>query len=336
MKPTEINTTKRLVNYLKLDEMSFKLITNSDYVIINDVENESEIPNVLKIRKLNISKKNGGKRVVYSCQSDLLSNTLKILNSNLNSLYKPPTSVHGYVKGRNIKTNAAKHLTKKYVLVLDIENYFDTVKSSLVEQSFKDLGFTTDTAAYLTKIVTFQSALVQGFNTSPTIANIVFYPLDKKMEKLDKNIIYSRYADDLYFSSNEEFNIEAKVQGIISEFGFRINKPKSKLMKRGWHQYVTGLTVFDKQSPRISKKTKRKLRQQIYYINKFGYRSYVLYDLEKTPQDYFSSSSLRDEVDSKIEYLQRKLNGWLLFINSIEPRFAKKYSDLLTHRKIEP
>ena len=107
-------------------------------------------------------------------------------------------------------------------------------------------------------------------------------------------------------------------------------------MKRGWHQYVTGLTVFDKQSPRISKKTKRKLRQQIYYINKFGYRSYVLYDLEKTPQDYFSSSSLRDEVDSKIEYLQRKLNGWLLFINSIEPRFAKKYSDLLTHRKIEP
>ena len=206
----------------------------------------------------------------------------------------------------------------------------------MIIQAFQDLGFIESVSLNLTRIVTFQSKLVQGFNTSPTLANIVFYTLDKKLEKIDRKITYSRYADDLYFSSDEEFVIKDKVQAIISEFGFKINEEKSKLMKRGWHQYVTGLTIFDEQYPRISRKVKRKLRQQIYYINRFGYRSYVLYDLKKTPQDYFDSSAVKDGVDSQIHYLETKLNGWLLFINSIEPHFAKKYSDLLKSRFREP
>lgn len=336
MKPAEINSTKRLINFLKIDEDSFTTIVENEYVDVSNKEDESLIPKALRIRQINIAKKNGGKRLVYSCESDVLSSTLKILNSNLNSIYKPPASVHGFVKRRNIKTNATQHLGKKYVLVLDIENYFDTIKSQLINRAFQDIGFTKEASQSLTKVVSFRSKLVQGFNTSPTLANIVFKPLDKKLEKLAPGITYSRYADDLYFSSDEEFEIKDKVQNIISEFGFKINEEKSKLMKRGWHQYVTGLTIFDDSYPRISKKVKRKLRQQIYYINRFGYRSYVLYELKKTPQDYFHSAEVKEKVDSQIQDLEIKLNGWLLFINSIEPQFAKKYSELLKSRFREP
>lgn len=336
MRPSEITSLKRLRNYLNISENAFNEIIGADYVEINNLEDYSNIPDALRIRRIGISKKSGGTRLVYSCLSDVLSNTLKILNSKLNSLYEPPSSVHGFVKGRNIKTNANSHLTKKFVLVIDIENYFDNIKSIFIEQSFKNLGFTPNVSEKLTKISTHKSALAQGFNTSPTIANIVFYPLDKKLEKLDSTLTYTRYADDLYFSSDSEFEIEDKVQKIIGEFGFKINKSKTKLMKRGWHQYVTGLTIFDSQTPRISKKVKRRLRQQIFYINRFGYRSYVLYKIGKTSQDYLSSSNIREEVDNKIDYLERKLNGWLLFINSVEPSFAKKYSDLLESRKLDP
>lgn len=336
MKPKEINSVKRLVNYLNISEAAFDEIMDSDYIEINNIEDEFSIPEQLRIRKISIPKRSGGRRLVYSCVSDVLSNTLKILNTKLSTLYQTPRAVHGFVKGKNIRTNANAHLTKKYVLVVDIENYFDTITTKHIEQSLQNLGFPESASQQLAKLTTYKSSLVQGFNTSPTLANIVFLPLDKKLGKIDKNITYTRYADDLYFSSDDEFEIEDEVQNIIASFGFKINTSKTKMMKRGWHQYVTGLTIFDNQTARISKKVKRKLRQQIYYINKFGYRSYVLYELNKTSQDYFNTPDLKDKVDVMIYQLEFKLNGWLLFINSIEPIFAKRQSELLKLRFIEP
>tara|TARA_R110000796_G_scaffold41772_4_gene103476 strand:- start:57721 stop:58731 length:1011 start_codon:yes stop_codon:yes gene_type:complete len=333
MIPENINNTKLLSNYLKIDMHSLNTLISKDYILINDVsDNQLVIDPILFIRQIKISKKKGGIRTVYSIESDTLSNSLKILNQNLNKLYKVPNCVHGFVKGRNIKSNALAHLAKKFVLVVDIKDYFETIDRTMLIKCFNKLGFTYLVSEQISSIVTYKNYLLQGFHTSPTLANIIFEPLDVIFSNI-KNITYTRYADDLYFSSEDDFSILETIRLKLDEFGFEINDTKTKLMKRGWHQYVTGLTIFDDKYPRISKKIKRSIRQEVHYIYLYGYRSHVLYKLGLKPKDYFGDSSVKKRIEIEIEILKSRLNGWLLFINSIEPRFSKKHSKLLKNRK---
>ncbi|HPE84236.1 MAG TPA: reverse transcriptase family protein, partial [Aequorivita sp.] len=213
--------------------------------------------------------------------------------------------------------------------VIDIKNYFESIKINTVRTAFENLGFNKLISEKLSKIVTYKGKLIQGFHTSPTLANIVFHHIDNELEKSFGNVTYTRYADDLYFSADTEFDIEDDVRQILRKNAFEINPKKTKMMRRGWHQYVTGLTVFDNIQPRIPKRIKRWLRFEIYYIHQFGYLEHVLHKLQVSQQDYEQKIETKNRVDSEISYLQRRLDGWLLFINSIEPDFAKKKSKLL-------
>ena len=65
------------------------------------------------------------------------------------------------------------------------------------------------------------------------------------------------------------------LEKVVNKHGFELNPIKTKLMKRGSKQYVTGLSVFDSQFPRISKRIKRNLKLEIYYLNKFGFVSHT-------------------------------------------------------------
>lgn len=77
------------------------------------------------ITELKIHKKNRklGHRTVYKVQSNTLLNTLKVIKFHLNSLYEPLDCVNGFVKGRNIVSNAKIHLNQKVILNMDIENF---------------------------------------------------------------------------------------------------------------------------------------------------------------------------------------------------------------------
>ncbi len=303
-------------------------LSKNDYNLVNRINcSEDVLNNVLTVEKIEISKKSGGFRIVYSPISDNLTNCLKILNSKLRNIYKPSSSVHGYIKGRGIKTNASKHLGKKYLLKIDIENYFEKITKDSIIKSLNDLGFHEKISPLIAKIVTHNDILVQGFHTSPTIANIIFNELDLILSKFP-NITYTRYADDLYFSSNEEIDIVPKVEKQLLKFGFTINKSKTKLMKRGQKQYVTGLTVFDSKQPRISKHKKKEIRQQMHYINKYGYKGHIMHEFGISNEEYLDNDEIKEKVDFKIHGLKSKIKGWLLFINSIEPDFSAKYIDL--------
>ena len=87
--------------------------------------------------------------------------------------------------------------------------------------------------------------------------------------------------------------------------GFQLNLDKWNEQKRGKSQYVTGLTVFDAQYPRIPKKLKKRLRQIIYYASKYGLEAH----LERAQCD---------------EYEINKIDGLIAFIYSIEPQLAYK------------
>lgn len=328
MSHEKIDTLKKLANFLNLDFGILLELSKNDYNLI-DRNNCSEeiLSHVLTVEKIEIRKKSGGFRVVYSPSSDNLTNCLKVLNTKLRSIYKPSTSVHGYIKGRGIKTNASQHLGKKYILKIDIENYFEKITKEGIMKALNNLSFHHKISPLIAKITTHNNVLVQGFHTSPTIANIIFHELDLKLSNFP-NITYTRYADDLYFSSDEEIDIISKVENQLLKFGFTINQSKTKLMKRGQKQYVTGLTVFDFKTPRISKLKKREIRQQMHYINRYGYKGHIMHENGISNEEYLSDDEVKAKVDYKIYELKSKIKGWLLFINSIEPTFSEKYLEL--------
>lgn len=327
MSHKKIDTLKKLSNFLNMDFLILLELSNNDYNLIKRNNcSEDILSHVLSVEKIEIPKKKGGCRVVYSPSSDNLTNCLKVLNSKLRSIYVPPSNVHGFIKGRGIKTNASQHLGRKYILKIDIENYFEKIKRESIIKSLNDLGFQNEISVLISKITTHDDTLVQGFHTSPTIANIIFYELDQVFSKFP-NVTYTRYADDLYFSSNEEINILSKVENQLLEFGFTINMSKTKLMKRGQKQYVTGLTVYDLKKPRIAKRKKREIRKQLHYIKRFGYKGHIMHEFGISNEEYVNNENVKQKVDIKIHELKSKIKGWLLFINSIEPDFSDKYSD---------
>jgi hypothetical protein len=333
MKHNELITKRDLANYLRCDLEFLEKAIEDDYFIRNiDTFNPEEIllaflDSNISVDRFKLRKKgqNGGFRTVHRVWTAQLNNSLKILNNHLVKIFTPLNIVHGFVKGRNIRSNAECHLAKKLILSVDIKDYFETITEEMVKEGLINIGYKEDIALWIAKITTINNQLVQGFCTSPTLANIVTHELDKELKKLcGKNITYTRYADDLYFSSDtEEIPLE-NIKSIIEKHKFSLNDKKTKFMKRGQKQYVTGLTTFDSYIPRISKKRKKNIRLEINYIEKFGYRSHAINRLIKRgekPENLDFLNKLTDEITAT----RNRLYGWLHFIQSVEPQFAKKY-----------
>jgi len=345
MQHTEIHNIKQLANFLRCDFEFLEAFLNGSIYVFDRQNHQKEsfpvsattnsISKSADIERFYIQKKNKrlGYRIVHKVVSDNLSNILKILCTELNKLYDPPSCVHGFVEDRNIKTNANLHLGKKYILSVDISLFFESITSNMVSASLCDLGFTRAISEYISQITTINGKLVQGYNTSPVIANIVAKKLDSELISYShlSKIIYSRYADDLYFSSDETIPKSKEIGKIVENHNFILNPLKSKLMIRGRNQFVTGLSVFDRHYPRIPKRIKKNLRLEIYYIKKYGFISHSCKILNYSTLDYTSNFRIRTEVDKYIFTSHNRIMGWLYFINSIEPRVAKtlivKYRD---------
>jgi len=254
-------------------------------------------------------------RIVYKVQDEGLKSIHKIIQKYINENYNPQNCVHGFVSEKNVATNAAIHLSKKLILKLDIKDFFPTVKKQDVISCFIRLGCIPEIADVLATLITLNGELVQGFNTSPVIANMILEEMDSNILALCNkyNSDYSRYADDLYISSNTELPPTDKIISIINQKGFTVNTNKTRIMKRGHKQYVTGLTVFDNRFPRIPKKFKNRIRFSLYMLNKCGPKACL--------------DSTVNEYDGYLICKQNLLKGWIDYVNAIEPNLAKRFYD---------
>lgn len=330
MTHSDINSIRQLGNYLNADKSLIENLVSNEYLVYDTRAKVK--PNIVRgneivLKKLYLRKKSrhGGTREVYDVVSYSLKDTLKILNNQLVKVYSAPDCVHGFVKGRNIKTNAEQHLAKKSILSIDIKDFFPSITKQMISDALELKGYKKNVANWISEIVTHENSLVQGFNTSPTIANIVFEEIDKALEThCGDQITYTRYADDLYFSSNDSLPEHTFFENIINKNGFELNYNKTSLMKRGKKQYVTGLTVFDNHMPRISKSIKKRIRLEVHYIHKNGLhvhaKNSILRSGRTLPEDEIEANL---EIGSEAEYIWRNLHGWLRFIYGIESEFAQ-------------
>lgn len=290
--------------------------------------------------RMEIPKKNPslGYRIVYKANSVMLISVHKVLFKHLNEVYKVPACVHGFVPDGCTQRNAAQHLKKKRILNLDIDSFFDSIDERAIREAFGRLGCRADIAGNLSRLTTINGALPQGFNTSPVLANIVFQPLDEQLSSIcsDSGCVYTRYADDITISTDGQLPSVSQLGDILAKGGFRLNSSKERMMFRGGKQYVTGLTVFDSEYPRIPKRFKRKIRLRLYYLRKFGAKSYVMRQLGFTEEDISTSHEKFQDMSHHIVKLQYQIKGWIDYVNSIEPLLARRYYESYNAIEYEP
>lgn len=223
----------------------------------------NDLHNILFKRKdlyssFEIPKKGTGTREILAPCSSLKSLQQK-LNYIMNLVYVPKHPVHGYVKGRDIVTNARKHLNKNYILNFDLENFFPSINFGRVRGIFKGFfGMGEDAATIVANICCYKNSLPQGAPTSPIISNMICFQLDKEIQLLAKqnSCTYTRYADDLTISTTKksfpkgiafigdsEVILAERLLKIIEDNGFKINSKKTRLNNRNQHLEVTGITV---------------------------------------------------------------------------------------------
>lgn len=282
---------------------------------------------------LTIPKNNGGKRLLESPSRELMR-IQRSLNKGLQAYYaliRPPGS-HGFVRKTNLKTcsivtNAFPHIGKSYVMNIDLKDFFTTIRASRVRDLFRSkcFGFDEQLSTALALLVTYRGHLPQGAPTSPVISNLICFSLDERLERWAnaRAANYTRYADDLTFSSDQSFGEEAlhELRSIIVQEGFVVNERKVRLKGKGRKKTVTGLVVNEKVN--VDRKVIRNVRAMIHDIRMNG--------LQQASRNHFGPS-VPDSLLAREVFLH-KIRGTVRFIGQVRGKddaIYRKLSDALS------
>ena len=261
------------LNQLKTKDDLAKLLGFKNARYINYLLYNIQIANLYN--SFTIPKKNGGERIIHAPKKELkflqkkLANVLwecyleSIESKSKGKNFKTPVLSHAFEKGKSIITNSQIHRNKKYILNIDLKNFFDSFNFGRVRGFFikdRDFAVTPEIATVIAQIACYQDKLPQGAPSSPIITNLITRILDYRIVKIAKKyrFTYSRYADDMTFSTNRELNSNklragkeldnflTELEELIISSGFEINPKKTRLSNNMQRQEVTGLVVNKK------------------------------------------------------------------------------------------
>lgn len=228
-----------------------------------------------------IKKKNGQERVISAPNESLKRVQRKIANFLANKIEDNTLNIisHGFSKNKSIKTNGFPHRNKRYLLNVDLEDFFDSIHFGRVRGFFKtnkNFKFSDEEATLIAQLTCYKKKLPQGAPTSPVISNLIAGILDYRILKICKKykLVYTRYVDDMTFSTNnKEFeneysNFLIELDKVVKRTGFMINTNKTHFQKYNERQTVTGLTVNKKLN--VKKEYYKKTRAMAYNLYKTG------------------------------------------------------------------
>jgi hypothetical protein len=231
-------------------------------------------------------KRSGGERLIMApCRR------LKEVQRRLVHLlvHRMPVSEysHGFRLGSSVRTAAEPHVGKRVVLHLDLKDFFHTVTFARVRGMLVALGYGYVVATTLAVIMTEaprervevdgviyhvpvgHRRCVQGAPTSPGICNTMALRMDRRLAGLARKLgfDYSRYVDDLVFSGSDPeviHGLRATATRIILSEGFEVNRDKTRILRSGGCQRVTGVVV--NQVLGLSRQERRRLRAMIHRL----------------------------------------------------------------------
>ena len=218
-----------------------------------------------------LPKSDGSKRKL-SVPDLILKLVQKSIADNILIQYPISKYAKAYKPGSSIQKNARPHVGKKKILKLDIEGFFDHILYSRVKDTvFYEEKYSESIRILLTMLCYYNDSLPQGAPTSPAITNIIMYDFDETVGAFcnEKNIAYTRYCDDMTFSGCfDEREIISFVKGELRKLGLFLKNRKTAVISASKRQVVTGIVVNEKMN--VTKDYKKTIRQEIYYIKKFG------------------------------------------------------------------
>ena len=228
-------------------------------------------------------------------------------------------SCHGYVPGRSAISNAAVHIGRKWVQRLDIQDFYPSTRTSMVTRALELWGAAPEVASRLAQLTSDNGYLPLGPSTSPILSNLILHPIDVGLHAsaLQRGLSYSRYADDLTFSGVASFDMSEVVAGAIAPLGYSLNYEKTRTRKRGQRVLVTGLTVVEADRPRLPKQYKRRLRQELFYIEEFGLEDHCA-------RRYHWHWIDDDDEDRHLAHSRRHLYGRIRYAFGVEQAWTRK------------
>jgi len=221
-----------------------------------------------------IPKRNGGQRTInapYDPLKRLQRNLADLLQDCVNDIQRSTKrqdfASHGFKRDRSIITNAQRHRNRRWVLNMDLADFFPSINFGRIRGyliSNRDFALSQQVATIVAQIACHNGTLPQGSPCSPVISNLIAQILDVRLIGIAKSLgcTYSRYADDLTFSTNKRefpadiaerlgaapgephtWQLSQSLRDTITHSGFSVNDKKTRMMYRDSRQAVTGLIV---------------------------------------------------------------------------------------------
>lgn len=276
-----VSAFQKEIERLAVDSCGWAIANPQNLVFLNKIRKRPFRQNLY--HEFDIPKKSGGVRHI-TAPAGMLKDVQRCISTLLSQLYRPSEAVHGFTLGRSVLTNANCHLGRNYVLNIDLKDFFPSVTLSMIIGSLMQLGFSKEVSRYIAVVCTKSiigeektlDVLVQGSPASPVLANIACTHMDYALSSLAErfNLIYSRYADDMTFSSDHSVYARgseflSELEQVVENHGFTMNGKKTRLLRKGARQEVTGLTVGEKAN--VSRRYLKNLRAQIFGMEMRGF-----------------------------------------------------------------
>lgn len=320
-------------------------VANVDYGFIRNVVSR-KISDPYKIFSL---KKNSGRgfRMISIPDPDLMQ-VQRWINKNILELGQTNPASYAFLKNTSVKDAAVLHCNCRWLIKLDVRQFFESISEIGVYRVFRGFGYQPLVSFELTRLCTRLGSntkarskekwrsnadkytvinhyqhyrmghLPQGAPTSPMLSNLVMNRFDENMLTIadEYGLVYSRYADDLAFSTqSKEFTREearrfiCQVYSVMKQFGLSPNTAKTKIASPRSRKVLLGLLV-DGEQPKLTREFRNNLRQHIYYLK----RSDIGPAKHARKRGFTSLLGLRHHVEGLISYAAH-----------IEPALAENY-----------
>lgn len=233
------------------------------------------------------------------------------LNENLFRQMEVHDAVYSYRKNRSILDAALLHIHNKHFLKLDFSDFFPSIKEENVKCFLgRALNLLPEDLNVVSTLVTFKGALTIGSPCSPVLSNAIMITFDEELSKkcFEHQIVYTRYADDLVFSSKKQKNlhiIEKFIKAFLINFSdiqLTLNTEKTRYLSKNNRVRVLGLTLTSDGNVSLGRDKKREIRQMVYQ---------------------WKINTL--QADERFTELEKRmyLKGYLSFMSYIEPKFVE-------------
>lgn len=229
-------------------------------------------------------KKNGEPRPTFEALEPLKHIQRKIVDRLLVRVTFP-SYVHGGIRDkqspRSIITNAAPHASAKQVVLMDIEDFYPSVRRELVRSIYSEFfSFSEDVSEMLTRLCCRNNSVPQGASPSSYLANLAFWDIEANVVQdfRSRQLVYTRFADDItisssrYLSNTDTSHAVSKVTTMLARRGFKQKRAKFHVRKKGQPLFdsagktlpltVTGLTISGA-APQVSKMERRRIRAMV-------------------------------------------------------------------------